>query len=66
MADPQPSRLPPLDASLSVPEQFKTGVVFTKINSDRKQKQVKFRLDVDQGQILWESKKYGAGEWMSR
>ncbi|KAF7439746.1 Phospholipase C [Pleurotus ostreatus] len=60
MADPQSSPLPAFDVSLSVPEQFKTGVVFTKINSDRKQKQVKFRLDVDQGQILWESKKYGA------
>ncbi|KAG5220512.1 Phospholipase [Salix suchowensis] len=60
MADPQPSPLPALDVSLSVPEEFKTGAVFTKINSDRKQKQVKFRLDVDQGQILWESKKYGA------
>ncbi|KAL0945843.1 hypothetical protein HGRIS_012126 [Hohenbuehelia grisea] len=43
----------------SVPEELEKGTLLSKVNSHKKPKQVVVRIDADQGQILWQSKKYG-------
>lgn len=53
------SKLPPARSSMAdvaVPEVLQRGVSMTKVSAKR-QKSFVFRLDPDQGQILWESKK---------
>jgi len=42
---------------LSVPQKLQFGTLMTKVTG-KKQKRVVFRLDPDQGQIIWESKKH--------
>ncbi|EIM87228.1 uncharacterized protein STEHIDRAFT_146709 [Stereum hirsutum FP-91666 SS1] len=59
MATPQP---PPADqkpsmADFTVPQLLQQGTPMTKVSA-KKQQRVVFRLDPDQGQIIWESKKH--------
>jgi phosphatidylinositol phospholipase C delta len=56
---PPQSKLIPTRSSMAdvaVPEVLQHGVSMTKVSAKR-QKTFVFRLDPDQGQILWESKK---------
>lgn len=54
-ANPAPHSASTLD--LTVPDVLQSGTPMTKV-SGRKQTSVVFRLDPDQGQIIWESKKH--------
>lgn len=50
-----PSRKPPMD--LKVPQLLRQGTPMTKVSAKKHRKGVVFRLDPDQGQILYETKK---------
>jgi len=51
---------PPVVGDIDIPEALQLGTVMTKI-SEKKQREVTFRIDPDEGTILYKSSKGGIG-----
>jgi phosphatidylinositol phospholipase C delta len=48
----------PTMTDVTVPQALQQGTPLTKVSAGKKQKTTVFRIDPDEGQILWESKKH--------
>lgn len=52
----------PIVSDIIIPEALQKGTTMTKISEEGKQKSVLFKLDPDEGRILYKSSKGGIGK----